>query len=67
MQPSLRFAGQLETVKIVDQSIQYGICQSRVRDMLVPGFNRDLGDHQRRRTSITIIQNIKQILGLNQG
>jgi len=65
-QPALGFAGQLEPVGVIHQSIQDGISQSWVRDALVPGFNGNLGHHDGGSVAIAIIKNIEQILGLNE-
>ena len=58
-QPPLRFASQLEAVRIINQPVEDGISQGGIRNALVPVFHRDLGDNHSRGMPITVVKDIQ--------
>jgi hypothetical protein len=62
-----RRASEWQAVRVLNEAVQDGICQRGVTSGQgrMPGFNRELADHQRRADLAAVVDDLEQVFGLD--
>ena len=62
--PTHRLAAQLDAVGVVNDAVQQGVGVSGIPDLVEPTGHRDLGDQDRRRPVMAVIDHLHQVTPL---
>jgi len=55
------FSGEFETVGVVDQAIEDGVCEGRVADDFMPGVDGELAGDDGRLPAVAVLEDLEQV------